>query len=637
MPGRVLLAESDSRSLRILELALRKAGIPVEAVGEVSDARRLLAGSSLLICDVALDGILLCEEAKRAGLPVVLLAVDKTLHARAVVAGADEFMHKPVLLKELVQRVHFLLERREEPGPAGLTGAVRDLGLLDVFHSLAGWKKSALVRVEQHGQDAKVWVKDGEVVDAELTPLHGDAAFYRLMTWDAGQYAVQFGEVDREARIQAGTHGALLEAMRRVDELARVAQELPMTSHLEVDYGVLLGKLATLPDEMNGVVRCFDGKRTLREAIDHSPLDDLATLSVVQRLRGDGILKVLPALAQQLPRPPVPPPEPPPPPIDLFRFPPVRGVRRERVRREAEQARQRVAAGQPVRLGQLVEMPAWGNAKAIEGRVLSSPGGEAARTYAPDLPMVSLAGTLKPAIEFVKPPADAQASPPPPKIAAPDPDSPGVARPRAEKPMADLQRLRGSPASEPERRPRWPWFVVGAALAAAIAAVAIKPAPVTDRSAAPWLAEPKLAPQTATPAPSAAAPAVADPPAASASDEEGALQRGAALLERGQYREAIAELKKAAADHPRSAAAQLALGNAYLESDSPKNALKPLQAAAALDGNNARAQLLLGTAYQSVGKNADAARAYKRYLELDPGGEYAHDVRLILENLRHSG
>ncbi|MCA1829799.1 MAG: hypothetical protein LC689_23015, partial [Myxococcales bacterium] len=63
----------------------------------------------------------------------------------------------------------------------------------------------------------------------------------------------------------------------------------------------------------------------------------------------------------------------------------------------------------------------------------------------------------------------------------------------------------------------------------------------------------------------------------------------------------------------------------------------PLEAAVKLDAESGRAHLLLGTAYQSLGKNKAAARAYQRYIELEPSGEFVKDVRLILANLAHSG
>ena len=57
------------------------------------------------------------------------------------------------------------------------------------------------------------------------------------------------------------------------------------------------------------------------------------------------------------------------------------------------------------------------------------------------------------------------------------------------------------------------------------------------------------------------------------------------------------------------------------------------ESAARLDSGSARAQLLLGTAYHSLGRKADAIRAYRRFLELEPASEYAKDVKAILANL----
>jgi Tfp pilus assembly protein PilF len=71
----------------------------------------------------------------------------------------------------------------------------------------------------------------------------------------------------------------------------------------------------------------------------------------------------------------------------------------------------------------------------------------------------------------------------------------------------------------------------------------------------------------------------------------------------------------------------------WLEADKPRSAVEPLESAARLDAKSARAQLLLGTAYQSLGRKADAVKAYRRFLELEPSSEYAKDVKVILANL----
>lgn len=467
---RVLVADADSRSLRMIELALRKAGFTVDTVHHGEQALEKAPAAQLVICDAALpgrDGFSLCKalRADRPDLPFVVVSGERApaARARAMEAGADEYLEKPVLLKELVQRVQLLLERRRlsQPGaPAALTGGVRDLGLLDLFQSLDNWKRSALVVCEAPGQTARVWVRDGQVIDAELGALEGDAAFWRLMTWESGEFRVEFAPFSREPRIEGGTQGVLMEAMRRVDELGRAAESLPMTARLAVDLEQLAAHLAELPDEVNGVLRNFDGKRTLREALDLSPVDDLSTLRVVERLMGDGILRAGEPQAKPagMPRPSLekwlsaPPPRslPPQPPVEdealalaqqaadaeevvhapseprMVRFPPVRGLRRERLQREAQQARATIRSGAPLRLHHVIELPPRSAPEELgDRRRLSAAGGDAARRFAPDatlsrvselLPEAPLASGIEPVAEIAPAIAPVAATTPPPEV-----------------------------------------------------------------------------------------------------------------------------------------------------------------------------------------------------------------------------
>ena len=195
----------------------------------------------------------------------------------------------------------------------------------------------------------------------------------------------------------------------------------------------------------------------MREILSDSPLDDLSTMGVVQRLMSDGVLmhgapvtpRRKPSLQQWLGSVPPPPreaaeasspdgaavpdapplvvdtppegqpgaaakvqpdagaatrpdaPEVPTPPrggapvrtagpIALVRYPPLRGMRRERLRREAEEARQAMTAGRPVRLTHILELPATpggGDAMPQGARRMSVAVGEAAKRFAPDLPV----------------------------------------------------------------------------------------------------------------------------------------------------------------------------------------------------------------------------------------------------------
>ena len=741
----LLIADADPRSLRILELALRKAGFSVETAADGTQAlQRVLASPpDLFVCEAALpskDGLAVCKALRQtlAALPIVITSADPSVAARALEAGADEFLRKPILLKELVQRAQALLEKRELQGAAtaSIRGSMRDLGLLDALQSLLAAKTSALVSCEAYGRTARLWVQGGELVDAELGPLAGEAAFFRLMTWESGSFRIEPQPIEREPRIGSGTEAALVEALRRAEELA--AGELPMTSIFAVDYAKLADRLADLPDEVNGVIRSFDGRRTLREAVDLSPVDDRSTLLVVRRLAADGILRALeskktalkPSLQEWLSDPPPAQEQAKPLSLDAARmaaalveemaqaeivelerdqvaeeaaaarlaqrarvkalpvvhFPPLRGVRRERLRREAEEARARIGAGGAVRLSRVVELPPCrtdGSDALAGARRMSAAVGEAAQKFAPDAPVARLLNLDKAAeaatqISWRLPATGTQPHAPEPATEPPEPPEPVTTPPVA--PVAEVTPPIAPAAFSPpiaalapgtpppdrgleaamgraltSRRRSWGWAAALGA-AALVGAILLLRQPGTDKKDAPWLEptavervaapssareeparakEPAAAPPPSAPPASAAAP----PPAAAGPASEQlyrkALELGERQLRSGKYQEAIGHFRRAVKERPEAVPALLALGDAYLEADKPRSAVPPLEAAARLDGRSGRAQLLLGTAWQSLGKNGQALKAYRRYLELEPEGEFSRDVRLILANLAH--
>src|SRR3989440_48562 len=275
----VLVADADPRSLRLVEMALRRAGFAVVVAATGEEAMRALAGArpQAMMVDAALpapDGIALCRaargEERLAGVVILVLGTDAApaAKAQAVEAGAG-----------------------------------------------------------------------------------GEAAFWRLMTWESGEFRVDFGAAAREPRIHCGTQAAMMESMRRIDELGRMVQETPLEAQLAVDVVRLEARLSDLPDDLNGVLRSFDGVRTLRAAIDLSPMDDLATMAAVDRLLREGILRPLsrPASLQQwVSASPLPVAAEPSVPR-IVNFPAIRGMRRERLPREKEQARARNASGEPLR------------------------------------------------------------------------------------------------------------------------------------------------------------------------------------------------------------------------------------------------------------------------------------------------
>ncbi|HWP06606.1 MAG TPA: DUF4388 domain-containing protein, partial [Polyangiaceae bacterium] len=127
----------------------------------------------------------------------------------------------------------------------------------------------------------------------DLGRLRGEEAVYRALITNSGDFEVEFCAVQNEDIIPTSTQGLLMEGMRRVDEWGRQLEQLPpLETIFEVDHEQLVERLNEVPDELNAILRLFDGRRTLLDVIDESPFEDLSTLSTVSKLFFEGLLVV---------------------------------------------------------------------------------------------------------------------------------------------------------------------------------------------------------------------------------------------------------------------------------------------------------------------------------------------------------
>jgi CheY-like chemotaxis protein len=306
----LLLVDGDTRSLRVLEVSLRKAGFIVTPAISVKDAldKIELHVPDLIISETTftndVDGFELRRRLRGApdwaDIPFVFLTAQTAIEhkIRGLELGVDDYLTKPIYIKEIITRINILLQKRqrarfdERKDGVRFAGRVADMPVVDVIQTIEVSRKSGVINFAgPHGRQAAIYFREGKVIDAEAGTLQGEDAVYRLLTWNDGEFEVVFRVVRRRQVIQTSSQGLLMEGMRRLDEWSRLLEQLPPLSHrFEVDMPELSARLGEVPDDNNRILRLIDGKRTLIEVIDASDFGDLECLQAVSRLYFEGLL-----------------------------------------------------------------------------------------------------------------------------------------------------------------------------------------------------------------------------------------------------------------------------------------------------------------------------------------------------------
>src|SRR5215468_7044238 len=120
----LLLVDGDTKSLRVLEVSLKKAGFNVTTAVNGADALAKVETSApdLIISDTKMaemDGFELVERLKHnvdwAPIPFIFLTSQSDVEdkIRGLELGVEDYLTKPIYIKEILTRVKILLQKKQ--------------------------------------------------------------------------------------------------------------------------------------------------------------------------------------------------------------------------------------------------------------------------------------------------------------------------------------------------------------------------------------------------------------------------------------------------------------------------------------------------------------------------------------------
>lgn len=310
--GTVLVADGElERGQRLLDacsgLGLRCRFAPhgaaalEAALAEVPEV--LVAPLALPLIDAAKLHEILRANPRTQAVRVVLLA-DLPSGAREQ-SAADAVLPCAAPAEEVARRVEAILAQRVrlegvERGAQQdreVEGKLAQIPLSDLLQLLHLNRKTGTIDLSRRGADGRetngrVFVRDGNVVQARVAAIEGEKALYRLLAWRAGSFAFSQTRVVGPQRIEAPTRALLMEGMRQLDEWERMRPRLPA-----LDARITLKmKTSELPNIVHPltqeVLLLLELYTSVHEVVDHCSYPDYQVLRTLQTLVDRGIVEL---------------------------------------------------------------------------------------------------------------------------------------------------------------------------------------------------------------------------------------------------------------------------------------------------------------------------------------------------------
>lgn len=292
--SRVILAFSDSEpdvaAAASLATGFGEAGVKVDRAARSADVPPLLASGAadLVVASLRVDDAIgLVKSLRGRKVPVVVLG-DAARRKEALAAGAADFVAEPAYVRDVVTLGRFLVFPRRADQ---VSGDLEGLSLFHLARALGAAGRTGVLFLARAGRRGEMRLYHGEITSAQAGVHHGLAALHQLLLWPEATFEWHSETVVRRQQIPL-TPAELSENVERfLKDYHEMSCGVSPSMIFEVDLK-RLGELADwVPKEAQSVTEMFDGRRTLADAIEDSPLRLPDTLRVAVKLIEVGVLK----------------------------------------------------------------------------------------------------------------------------------------------------------------------------------------------------------------------------------------------------------------------------------------------------------------------------------------------------------
>ncbi len=127
--------------------------------------------------------------------------------------GSIYYVEKPFEISDIRKIIVDLIGKKK-----GFQGKVYGLQLTDIIQMNCLSRLTTALVITRDGEKGVIYLNEGEIIHAECGDKKGTEAFYKILSWQEGEFVSNIGVTPKVQTIYQSWEHLLVEAMRRDDD-----------------------------------------------------------------------------------------------------------------------------------------------------------------------------------------------------------------------------------------------------------------------------------------------------------------------------------------------------------------------------------------------------------------------------------
>ena len=172
-------------------------------------------------------------------------------------------------------------------------GSLTELHLPDIVQLMSVSGKSGVFHLTDGPLHGRIYLRDGQIVHAELEATQGEEAVYALAIWNRGEFRFDPGPPSEIRSISKSNTNLLMEAARRLDEWRVLSKKIPSTD-LVPEFVVVEGREGQINLNTGEwlLLSKIDGSRSVKAIAQAAGLSVFDAAKILYGLVATGLLRL---------------------------------------------------------------------------------------------------------------------------------------------------------------------------------------------------------------------------------------------------------------------------------------------------------------------------------------------------------